>query len=47
MLKKKPYHKPKVIVRLCPNCKTIQRCGKPCSICKCPIICEEDKEDED
>ncbi len=25
------------IMRLCPNCKTIQRAGAPCPLCKCPV----------
>ena len=45
MAKKKPYRKT-TIMRLCPNCRTIQKVGTNCSICKCPINKKED-EDED
>lgn len=34
---------------LCPKCKTIQRCGTICGLCKCPIpkdIKEEDKKND-
>lgn len=26
-----------VRMTLCPNCKTIQKAGTNCSICKCPV----------
>jgi hypothetical protein len=26
-----------VHMKLCPNCRTIQKAGTTCSICKCPI----------
>ncbi len=26
-----------VIMTLCPNCRTIQKAGNPCPLCKCPI----------
>jgi len=47
MTRKKPYHKPKTIIRLCPNCKSIQRVGTNCSICKHPIIKKDEENDED
>ena len=29
---------------LCPNCRTIQKAGEPCSICKCPVPWEKGPE---
>lgn len=26
-----------ILMTLCPNCKTIQKYGTACTICKCPI----------
>ena len=26
-----------VVMTLCPNCRTIQKAGNPCPLCKCPI----------
>ncbi len=26
-----------VVMRLCPNCKTIQKAGTICPLCKCPV----------
>jgi len=26
-----------VTMTLCPNCRTIQKAGDPCPLCKCPI----------
>ena len=30
---------------LCPNCRTIQKNGIPCTICKCPVIVTDDNKD--
>jgi hypothetical protein len=26
-----------VVMKLCPNCRSIQKAGTTCSLCKCPI----------